>query len=93
MRHSFISAAAYASCLLALSMSQAYAGNEYDKNIEQAAIDIAVEKLGSIRGSHDIDEPYYLYPPIEARSAANGMLEPALHDDGPVFSPASLRSN
>ena len=93
MRHSFISVAAYASITVALSVGQAYAGNKYDKTIEQAAIKIAVGKLGDIRGSHEIKEPFYLYPPIEARSAGNGMLEPADRVDGTVIAPASLQGN
>ncbi|MEM9105543.1 MAG: hypothetical protein AAGC96_07795 [Pseudomonadota bacterium] len=93
MRHSFISVAAYASLIFALSEAQAFAGNKYDKTIEQAAINIAVEKLGDIRGSHDIKEPLYLYPPIEARNAANGMLQPAELQDKTVIAPASLQGN
>lgn len=81
------------SVLVALSMGQAHAGNTYDKTIEQAAIERAVEKLGDIRGSHDIKEPFYIHPPIEARSAANGLLDPADHNDGLVISPASLQGN
>ena len=93
MRHSFTSVAACVSVLVALSMGQAHAGNEYDKSIEQAAIERAVEKLGDIRGSHEINEPFFMYPPIEARSAANGLLDPADRNGGPVISPASLQGN
>lgn len=74
-------------------VGQAYAGNKYDKTIEQAAISIAVEKIGDIRGSHDIKEPFYLYPPIEARNAENGMLEPAERQDRILIAPASLQGN
>ncbi len=74
-------------------MSQAHAENKHDKNIEQAAIERAVQKLGDIRGSHEINEPFYIYPPIEARNADNGLLKPADHQRGPVISPASLQGN
>lgn len=93
MRHTFMSVAAYVSCLVAVFASQAYAGNKYDKTIEQAAVDIAVEKLGNIRGSHEINEPYFLHPPIEARSAANGTLEPAVQSDHPLFTVSFEQAN
>ncbi|MCP4314661.1 MAG: hypothetical protein GY789_01140 [Hyphomicrobiales bacterium] len=68
-----------------MSASQAYAGGKYDRKIEQAAVNIAVQKLGNIRGSHEIHEPYFLHPPIEARNAANGTLEPAVQSNHPLF--------
>lgn len=78
---------------MVLFQGQAFAGNTYDRNIEQAVIEQAVQQLGNIRGSHEINEPFYLYPPIEARSAANGLLEPSDEQGGPVISPASLQGN
>ena len=93
MRHSFISVAACASLTVALFMGQAQAGSKYDKTIEQAAIDIAVQKLGEIRGSHAVNEPHSLYPPMGARTADNGLLKPDDRQDRPVIAPASLQTN
>lgn len=56
---------------------KAAAGQRYDRKIEQAAIAIVTAKLGDIRGAHEIDEPHSLYPPVGARSVADGTLQPA----------------
>ena len=93
MRHSFISVAAYVSCVVAMSATSAYAGSKYDRKIEQAAVKIAVQKLGNIRGSHEINEPFSLYPPIEARNSDNGMLEPAVQADHPLFTVGFTEAN
>ncbi|MEM6461503.1 MAG: hypothetical protein AAF724_06275 [Pseudomonadota bacterium] len=85
MRHSFISVAAYVSCLVILTSGQAYASGKYDKRIEQAAKDITAQKMGEIRGSHGIHQPFYLHPPIEARSAEQGTLKPARRGENPTF--------
>ncbi|MCY6381690.1 hypothetical protein [Hoeflea prorocentri] len=54
--------------------SNAYADQEYDSTIEQAAIKIVMRKLGPIRGTHEINEPFSLYPPAKARSVQDGTL-------------------
>ncbi len=76
MRKCVTGAAALAVIVIAGLTEEAAAGKKYDKTIEQAAIAIVSTKLGDLRGTHRIDEPHALYPPIEARSAAQGTLEP-----------------
>ncbi|MDA4844836.1 hypothetical protein [Hoeflea poritis] len=72
-------------CLCTGAATPAHAGPKYDRKIEQAAITIVAGKLGMIRGTHKIGEPHYLYPPIHARSAEDGTLEPAPLPDAGVF--------
>lgn len=85
MRHSFFAGVAYVSCVVAVSVTNAHASGKYDRKIEQAAVEIAVQKLGQMRGSHEIHEPHYLHPPLEARNAENGMLKPANQANYPLF--------
>ncbi|MEX3007929.1 hypothetical protein [Hoeflea sp. TYP-13] len=85
MRPYFLPVPVCALCISAGFADVATAGSKYDRKIEQAAIEIVSQKLGDIRGSHEIHEPYYLYPPVEARSAADGTLKPASRSDHPLY--------
>ncbi|WP_136660384.1 hypothetical protein [Nitratireductor sp. XY-223] len=77
MRPIALPATICALCLCPSMAVSAHAGPKYDRKIEMAAITIVAGKLGMIRGTHEINEPHSLYPPIEVRSASDGTLHPA----------------
>lgn len=55
---------------VALALSTGLAGaQQYDRNIEEAAIRIVVQKIGSIRGGFDADQKPVFVKPID-RSAS-----------------------
>ena len=75
MRPGTILCGAAALCIGVAMTDTAIADPGYDRTIEQAAIKIVMRKLGPIRGTHAINEPFSLFPPAEARSVENGTLK------------------
>ncbi len=78
MRFGVVGLATLTLCLMGQTVGISYAGPKYDKKIERAVIAIVSQKLGDMRGSHAINERHSLYPPFEARTFADGTLEPGL---------------